>query len=362
MSEGFLIGRVDLQFDVDHQPNTDVRDDLSAVALDKSGHLWVASDELAGIERLRPAGAGVFKNHRHFDLTGVFDLPEPNAQEEIDIEGMEVVGETLWLTGSHTSTRKKPKGESDSEDLKRLAKVTRKPNRYLVGRVSVAGGELNGKAAHLPYNKHGNALTKALRDDPHLGPFVHIPRNGEKSIQLASKENGFDIEGLAARGDRVLLGLRGPVLRGWAALFLEIEPKANGNGTLELKEIGSKGRPYIKHFVFLDGMGVRDLCWRGDDLLILAGPTMDLTGTQTVWRLRNAGELGDDSITEREDTNRLQRLFDLPIVRGADKAEGIALYDGLGEPGIMILYDAPSKARKPDDKTLVGDVFRLPAA
>ncbi|MNG03413.1 hypothetical protein D3C84_864920 [compost metagenome] len=35
---------------------------------------------------------------------------------------------------------------------------------------------------------------------------------------------------------------------------------------------------YRKHFFALNGLGFRDLCTSGDDLLILAGPTMDLDG------------------------------------------------------------------------------------
>lgn len=365
MTEAFLIGRVPLRFDID--PDADLRNDLSAVTFDGDGNLWLGSDEGKGVERLRPVAAGAgggaagggFGDHRSFDLFDDFGLGALDSAGEIDIEGMDVAGGALWLTGSHTSTRKKPKGKTLRKDLKRLAKVERQPNRYLVGRIPLADGAPSGPGLRLPMGKAGNALTDALREDPHLGPFLHIPRKGETSLQLASKENGFDIEGLAVRGGRVFLGLRGPVLRGWAALILEIEPKEADDGRLALEAIGHEGRPYRKHFVHLGGMGVRDLCWRGDDLLILAGPTMDLTGLQTVWRLRDAVDLDDDTIADEDDED-LDRLFDLPVVRDVDKAEGIALYDGLGEPGLLVLYDAPSEARKPDGSRYLGDVYRLP--
>ena len=41
-------------------------------------------------------------------------------------------------------------------------------------------------------------------------------------MRLPSKDNGLDIEGLAVLGNRVYLGLRGPVLRG-RAIILELE-------------------------------------------------------------------------------------------------------------------------------------------
>lgn len=103
----------------------------------------------------------------------------------------------------------------------------------------------------------------------------HLP----SSLSLPGKDNGFDIEGLAVVGDRIFIGLRGPVLRGWAVI-VEIEPKEDeGNvSQLKLKKIGRDDRPYRKHFLQLNGLGVRDLCVQHSDLLLLAGPTMDLDG------------------------------------------------------------------------------------
>ena len=36
---------------------------------------------------------------------------------------------------------------------------------------------------------------------------------------IPGKDNGIDCEGLAVAGDRVFIGLRGPVLRGWAMII-----------------------------------------------------------------------------------------------------------------------------------------------
>lgn len=46
--------------------------------------------------------------------------------------------------------------------------------------------------------------------------------------------------------------------------------------------------PYRKHVLDLDGLGVRDLCPSGDDLLVLAGPTMDLDGPVRIYRWHGA--------------------------------------------------------------------------
>src|SRR3546814_13829874 len=102
-------------------------------------------------------------------------------------------------------------------------------------------------------------------------------------MEVPSKENGFDVEGLAVRGSRVFLGLRGPVLRGWATV-VELDLKTPKPGRLKLRRIGAGGERYRKHFLDLDGLGIRELVFDGDDLLVLAGPTMDLDGPVVLFR------------------------------------------------------------------------------
>jgi hypothetical protein len=355
--QGFLLGRVTCLFGEDDSERL-LRAELSASAFDPEGNLWLASDEVAGVSRLSPVARGVFGDHRDFDLVQTFALPD--GDEEIDIEGMDFSGGFLWLAGSHTSTRKKVKPDkSDSKNLKRLARVRRNLNRFVIGRVAVEAGIVaaDPAPASLPIGAGGNALIEALQSDPHLGPFVHIPVDETQSLQLASKENGFDIEGLAVHDGRLFLGLRGPVLRGWA-LLLEIEVEETGPGSLGLRPIGDAGRPYRKHFLNLAGMGIRDLIWQGDDLLVLAGPTMDISGLETVYRFQGAAGLEDDSITDVGEGG-LEGLFDLPVTRDGDKAEGLELFNGFGEPGLLVVYDAPLASRFVPGGGILADVFRL---
>lgn len=64
-------------------------------------------------------------------------------------------------------------------------------------------------------------------------------------------------------GERLFMGLRGPVLRGWAVI-LEVELEDNDQpSTLSLKAIGPSDRLYRKHFLHLGGLGIRDLCAQG---------------------------------------------------------------------------------------------------
>lgn len=357
MPESFLLSRVRLRF---NEQWSKLSEDLSAVAFTPDGNLWVASDETQSLERLSPLEPYIFGNHRNFPLKDFIDLPD--QEEEIDIEGMDFSNHYLWLIGSHSTKRKKTKGKNPEKDIRRLTEIETESNRYLLARIPVHKGELvktysdpdNPEklltAGYLQRTDQRNLLIEALEKDAHLGPFV--------SNVLPSKENGFDIEGLVVRGNRVFIGLRGPVLRGWA-IILEIEVEETESGLLQLKEVGEEGHKYKKHFVHLNGLGVRELCLDGQDLIILAGPTMELEGSLRVFRLKNALEHPDNSISYQEEGN-LEVLFDLPFVLDADHAEGLALFSCLGEANsLLVVYDSPSSKRLSKKNEVFADVFRL---
>ncbi|WP_166664642.1 DUF3616 domain-containing protein [Candidatus Thiosymbion oneisti] len=351
--------RVLLRFDRDTNEPDLFRCHLSACAQDREGNLWLGNDESTGLSRLKSKTPDVFAKHLYQDLSDRLELPEED--EEIDIEGMDIEEDRLWIVGSHTGTRKKFKPKKDIEDnLERLSQVRLRPNRFLIASAQIDGGKLkDDRLTQIPITKEGNALSLALQEDPHLGPFLGT--KGEEQHggcqQIASKENGFDIEGVAVREDRLFLGLRGPVLRGWAILLEICLVESTGN-RLTLEPIGSDGRHYRKHFIDLKGMGVRELMWYGSDLLILAGPTMDITGLQSIYRLRYAADLTDDSITALDD-GRLELLYHLPLMTHGDKAEGLCRY---GDSGLLVVYDAPRSDRLVAKNAILADVFAPPDA
>lgn len=376
-NKAFLLGRVLLRFGGGEEAES-ILGELSAAAFDADGALWVSSDELSSgritLSRLQADGQGIFGRHTQFELREFVDLPaDGDDKTEADIEGLDVADHYLWFTGSHSSKRSRPKGKDREKDLSRLARVEVEANRFLLGRIPLLGStpmrsgpnpdqpSQQLHAARLADGAGGNVLIECLRQDPHLGSFLqtmHGADGMETLLPLASKENGFDIEGLAVLGRRLFLGLRGPVLRGWATL-LEIEPRDESPGRLGLAVISIRERRYRKHFLDLDGLGIRELARDGDDLLILAGPTMTLQGTLRVYRLRDAGNLAHDSITPAGDA-RLEPLFDLPITPGGDNAEGFALYPWPVRQGLLVVYDGPVKARLPEPGSVYADVFQLP--
>ena len=326
---------------------------LSAVRADDPV-LWVAGDETATVERLVAQHDG-WGGQVSYALGDLVRLPG-DAQEEADVEGLARDGHFLWAVGSHSLRRKQIKDRHDgAEALRRLATVRGQANRQVLLRLPVQ--DVDGLPALVPeletdgevhraavFGSRGKDLRDLLADDEHLGPFLALP----------GKDNGLDIEGIAVRGDRVYLGLRGPVLRGWAVV-LEVRPRVDADdaGRLRLRKLDG-GRRYRMHVLDLGGLGVRDLCPHGDDLLVLAGPTMDLDGPVRVHRWYGAMSVEAPTVVRGD---ALGRELDLPYGEGCDHAEGIGL---LPDGRLLVVYDSPSPARLAGGGVLA-DLVRLPA-
>jgi hypothetical protein len=375
--------RVLLRFAGDLGTDDPPQEDLSAIAVTGDA-VWLAGDEATALERLVREPDGSFGARTRFGLPDLIDLPG-DPDDEVDIEGIDVADGWVWVTGSHASARRKadPSDDDVEEQLERLATVRRSGNRHLLARIPLvrgadghpalartapgADGEESRRSARLRGGRKRNALTRALRDDPHLGAALAMP----------SKENGLDIEGLAAAGARLFLGLRGPVLRGMAVV-LEIEPRPHRGrpDRLALGRIGPGRRRYRKHFLDLCGLGVRDLCVDGDDLLVLAGPTMTLDGRCVVFRWPGAvaaaregaaaAARGDDA--PRDDVlvgdDVLQVALELPYGVGTEEhvehPEGIAFVpDAAGRRALIVVHDSPAEHRRRGSYEIEADLYRL---
>lgn len=348
----FLLGRLYLEF------NSSFHDSslgLSTGVFSPDGSLWVASDETQSIERLSAIDSFTFGNQKTYSIGDYVELFNPDG--EIDIEGMDYADGYLWFTGSHSLKRGNAKGKKPEKDFNRLEKVRRETNRFLLGRIPIEGGnpvrssqseEPSRQAACLRKTENGNQLTEILADDTHIGPFI--------KAEIPGKENGFDIEGLAIFDGSIYLGLRGPVLGGWA-IVLKVTVNKARNGIFELQRIGQEETYYQKYLVNLHGLGIREICFQGHDLLVMAGPTMAIDGATRVFKIKNFHKKKPNSAIERSD---VEYLFDLPTIPEFDYAEGMALNpsEQIGE-SIIVFYDQPDPRRRVEKHTILADVFRL---
>jgi hypothetical protein len=309
--------------------------------------LFLAADEHVDIDRLT-LGADGCDRHERFALADFLPLADP--EEEADLEGLAADDGWLWVVGSHARTRAKPEKEEDERiDLQRLADLKDTRARCLLARLPLvrdgAGWRPVAKdgerqAGMLTQNEKGNAIARALARNPLLKPFTHVP----------AKEGGIDVEGIAVCGDRVALGMRGPVVGGHA-LLIEFELTCKASGKLKLSD-----DPVVR-LLAMEGLGVRDLKRCGDDLLILAGPTTGLDGPCALYRWRGwAGDPPQDDRIVR--LHRPERVMELPFGRGVDHPEGLALWDGGRR--VLVIYDSPAPWRVDlAARTVEADLFDL---
>jgi hypothetical protein len=326
-----------------------VQQDLSAAARYRQS-LFLSCDEGAGVDRLTESEEGGWGNHRHFTLGELVKLPG-GKEGEMDIEGLDCDGDWLWVVGSHSLKRDKPDGKDPVEGLGAMADIDRDRNRYFLGRFPLAEdgdgavpkAEHEGRrAAHVKFTKKRGKLMKWLDGDEHLAPFLELP----------SKENGLDIEGIAARGDRLWLGLRGPVLRG-RGVILELDVKLTGSGHLKARRIDGKRR-YRKHLLPTRGLGVRDLAWDGDDMLVLVGPTMTGDGPAHVLRWKHAARRHTAKAHADE---AVEHVLELPYRGPVDHPEGLVPW---GDDWLVV-YDSPAEDRVEDEGSVVSaDIWRVP--
>ncbi len=180
------------------------------------------------------------------------ELPSPGSKVEVDIEAVTIAGDHVFLTGSASLKRKKPKeGDHSGKRLEEIVPASGAGADYsnyvyeLVAREGAGG---------FPEFELVRALDarELLLGLPLVATFKDVP----------SKDNGLDIEGTVVHGDYFYFGLRGPVLRGRALV-------------VRTRRDFTDPEPYT---LDLGGLGVRALTYVGDGasagLYILAGPTL----------------------------------------------------------------------------------------
>ena len=326
-----------------------IHKDLSAAA--RHGRaLFLSCDETAGVDRLLPDGDG-YGAHVHFNLGELVDLPD-GPDGEMDIEGLCADGDWLWVCGSHSLKRDKPDADDGpAEGLETMRDIDWDKNRGFLGRVPLVQEDgaprpvARDGARRIAVVRQGksSALKRWLTGDPHLDPFLEIP----------SKENGLDIEGIAAKGLRCWLGLRGPVLRG-RAVILDMEMKVTKGGHLKPRKL-AHGRRYRKHVIDTRGLGIRDLKFDGDDLMILTGTALAGDGAAQLLRWHDAVSDVTEGLVQAD---RVTHAADLPYHGHVDHPEGIVPWNDAGE--WLVVYDSPARSRLSEDPAQVtADIWTI---
>src|SRR5215510_1078494 len=205
---------------------------VSAIAA-SGDYLWSASDEMRTVECLEPHGQG-YRLHRQFKLDELFPgLPGGEKEREADVEALDVAHGRLWVCGSHSLTRRSRDKTQATVD----PRIRERPSRRLLGSIELGkdGGGLVAPGKTLPYDGAGS-LRAMLGSYAHIAPFMDLP----------SKENGLDIEGLVIFRRKIYVGMRGPVVDN-VALVAAIGMT---------QDFGIDATGVFLHFVDLGGLGV----------------------------------------------------------------------------------------------------------
>jgi len=198
--------------------------DVSGVAVDPDGRVLVAVDEGSALQLCKSlgGGAGMVTEAR-------LPLPVPGKGEG-DFEAAAYMDGHFYVVGSHGVSKKKGKVQDSRCRIFRLS--------FLQG-----AGE--------PQTR-GVGLGGLLSADPVLGSYFRKPL----------QQKGVNIEGLAAVGGRLYVGLRSPNLGG-DAFVLEV----CAEGLFGAKKTGYK----LRQLPLGHGLGIREIAVVKGGFLILAG-------------------------------------------------------------------------------------------
>ncbi len=241
------------------------------------------------------------------------------ACKEADFEALTRNGDVFFAIGSHSMNRKKQKTDNTYEK-----------NRNNLSRAGIDMCESRDQLLKFKLDDSDKAevlqsvsLRELISRNPVLSLFASIP----------NKENGIDIEGLAATPDALYIGFRGPVLRENYVPILRLVQDLS-TSMLERSEI---------LFVNLNGRGVRDIAPGPGGLYILAGPNGDERQSFAIYFWD-----GQDQVSGKDHAASVPDLLcDLGAYE-TSKPEGIAYFpsDTTRHPMRFILvYDGPAPLR-----------------
>ena len=270
--------------------------DISAVA-QLGAWLIIGADEGVGpedsenvIQVLSPQGED------HYAVSETIRLFEGDDEDgkEMDIEGLAVEDDTIYVIGSHSAKRVRVKPDKKLKRNRkqfRADKIAAEKNRAWLYRLVL------DDEAQLQ-DKERISLRKLLREHPVLKPFSAIP----------SKENGIDIEGIAVADGWLYLGFRGPVLRENYVPVLKLDFDDPEDHELLYVELG--------------GYGIRAMTRVTDGFLIVAGPVGDGPGGYPVYHWDGRDVIPGHS--RDKPIGQLTRLAELKAPKEG-KAEGITV-------------------------------------
>lgn len=297
-------------------------EDVSAAA--KVGDfLVIGADEEASIQPLHIETVGSDENGGPRLKLAAGDPYPIRDSGELDIEGIAYAGHKLYVAGSHSWKREKV----DPHDRKTLNRPLKDNRDRLRADAVIAADEEGNKRNHIyrvaldpvsgeePEVEEDIELDDVFAEQAVLGPFAALP----------SKENGIDVEGIAAKDGKLYLGFRGPVLRFGNVPVMRLDFDHQDENELL--------------YVNLAGRGIREIASVSDGFLIIAGPVGDSTLSYRLYHWDGKDCLPGKREADEPVQGRTTLLGTIPTPCGA-KAEGLAVLDeDDAHYRVLVFYD-----------------------
>ena len=248
----------------------------------------------------------------------LIDATQKGKPLELDAEGVAYADGAFYVVGSHGRPRREhgqgAEGDARAEATRHLFRIRLDPKA-----VDPETGQLRAE----PEITGTAALARIIADIPALAPFH----------DRALEEGGVTIEGVAVRGGRLHVGLRGPVLADGSAAIVSV-PLAGlfdgkpGAGTLATVALGPDSHGQKR--------GVRDLVAVPDGFLILAGPMLDPED--------GAVAAGDYTVFAWDGTGAPRKRRDLPGYPRKEKPEALLpLDENTDGQRVLVFFDGPKE-------------------
>jgi hypothetical protein len=232
--------------------------------------------------------------------------------KELDIEGIAVEDNYIYVIGSHSSKRKTVEPDKSYKKNRKTfndKRIDDETNRDWLYRLKV-------NAQMQATEKKKITLRGIIQNHKVLKTFSRIP----------SKENGIDIEGIAVVNEWIYIGFRGPVFRD------------NYVPVLKLKFDDPENTASLLWVNFAGG-GIRDMAKVDDGFLIISGPVGDGAGAYAVHHWDGRDMIPGKKRAQAE-IGKMIKLGEIDPPEGG-KAEGILVMDESdnGSYKFMVIFD-----------------------
>ena len=264
--------------------------DLSAIGF-VGKYLIIGADEGSRIQVLEPN-----KKRTKYRVANNIELLDKKAKLEVDIEGIAVANNTVYVSGSHSINNKNKADENSRSNVFRL--------------------KLNPDTGKLQSEIETANLRKILLQDKVLSQFVN----------LTYSKNGVDIEGIALKNNRLYFGFRTPVLNNNYVPVIAVK----------FADLDRLDR-YKLYYINLGGGGIRDMVSVDNGFLILTdGKDNDNDYQLYFWN-------GSDELSNRNTGSIAEFLDGIPAKKNT-RAEGLTILEETNiSYKILVVYDGVSE-------------------